>query len=207
MELRGGGLNNVPHEYKPPTAKAFYLIINIGNDEKVLGFIKDSKGGFFKKGFKSIIGLRDMYSDAYRNLSTIIDDAITQKIIDAHNKQIGHLPHAGNISIYFAIMELEAWILCMYDLLAKINPKLTTKYIHQQLGLDLSTQNPEKSTFHPAQVLSEVLDLIGVDYRKSKSDMEKVFRNFDDTDLLVLLNGTTKSDSFELFYEKICTLT
>ena len=40
VELRGGDLNNVPHEHKPPNAKMFYLIINIGNDEKVLGFIK-----------------------------------------------------------------------------------------------------------------------------------------------------------------------
>lgn len=208
MELRAGRLNNVPYEYKPSTAKVFYLIINIGNDEKVLGFIKDSKEGLFKKGgYRSIVGLRDMYSKAYRDRSGAIDEAVNQEFISAHNNTIAQLPNAGNISIYFAIMELESWILGMHDMLAKIDPQLTTKYIKQQLNIDLSTLNPEDKFFHPSKVLSKVLNLVGMNYKKSKGDMEKIFSKYDSTDLSTLLNGMNKSKSFKLFHDKICTLT
>ena len=207
VELRGGDLNNVPHEHKPPNAKMFYLIINIGNDEKVLGFIKDSKEGLFKRGYRCIVGLRDMYSRAYRDLSGTIDEAVNQEFISAHNNTIAQLPNAGNISIFFAIMELESWILGMHDMLAKFDPQLTTKYIKQQLNIDLSTLNPEKTFFHPSIVLSKVLNLVGMNYTKSKGDMESIFSKYDSTDLLALLNGNTKSESFELFHNKICTLT
>ncbi len=207
MELRAEQLNNVPYEYKPQTAKAYYLIINIGNDEKVLSFIKDREDGLIKKGYNSIVGLRDMYSKAYRNRSRTIDASINQQFINAHNETISEFANAANIDVYYAIMELEAWVLGMHDMLAKIDPQLTTDFINQHLNIDLSRLNPENSFFHPSTELSAVLALVGMEYKKSKSNMEKIFSYLEEKDLKPLLDGANKSESFKLFHNKICTLT
>jgi hypothetical protein len=51
------------------------------------------------------------------------------------NKSIAMMSRPNKIHFHFAIMELEAWWLCMYTLLTKIDNRLTVELIAEQFGL------------------------------------------------------------------------
>lgn len=53
------------YEYHGGNAEILFLIINVGNDETVLGAIKDRENDLINKGYEKIIALRDMYSENY----------------------------------------------------------------------------------------------------------------------------------------------
>jgi uncharacterized protein YegL len=75
----------VPYEYKNPNAEVHFKIINVGNDEKVLDAIEENESQLLKQGFNKIIGLRDMYSKAYRKKSKkVIDNDVTRQFIEAY---------------------------------------------------------------------------------------------------------------------------
>ena len=52
-------------DYANKNAKVYFLVIDVGNDEKVLTHIKERERGLFESGFERVIGLRDMYSGEY----------------------------------------------------------------------------------------------------------------------------------------------
>ena len=89
-----------PYTFNNPKAEVHYQIINVGNDEKVLSAIKDREAKLFNKGFAKIIGLRDMYSRAYRERSPgVVDDKIHQKFIDATNSVIAKMQNPDQIRL------------------------------------------------------------------------------------------------------------
>jgi hypothetical protein len=80
-------------------------------------------------------------------------------------------------------MELEAWLLAMYNLFAKIHPDLTSAFIGSRLGFSLEDIDPQTEFFHPAVQLGQILSLIGQKYRKSKSQMESILGRMDAIDI------------------------
>jgi len=73
-----------------------------------------------------------MYSQAYRKKSKkVIDDKVTQKSIELVTTTIAEMSNPDKISFHFAIMELEAWWLSMYNLFAKIDDRLTVSFIEK----------------------------------------------------------------------------
>jgi len=125
----------------------------------VLPAIKKREQGLFSQCFHKIIGLRDMYSQAYREISPgVIDENLIQQFIDGANNNIAMMSHPEKIHFHFAIMELEAWWLCMYRIFAKIDHRLTVEFIAEQLGYDLSVIDAETTFFHPALKITEILN-------------------------------------------------
>jgi hypothetical protein len=61
-----------------------------------------------KQGFNKIIGLRDMYSKAYRKKSkTVINQEVARQFIEAVSKIIAGMNNPDKINFHFAIMELD----------------------------------------------------------------------------------------------------
>ena len=97
-----------------------------------------------------IIGLRDMYSEAYEKLSRgVINDDISNQFIQNHNSTIQKMTYQDRIKLYFAIMEIEAWFLAMYDIFQRIDSVLTIEYIEEKLGFDLRRIDPQGEFFKP----------------------------------------------------------
>lgn len=184
MRLYSESLQEAPYHYKPDNPRVYFQIINVGNDEKVLGAIRERVDGLINLGFSKVIGLRDMYSYAYRKTSKgKINAALSQRFIEEAQKSIAAMNAKNIICFHFAIMELEAWILSMYNLFIKVDPKLTVSFIEKALGYNLSQIDPQSHFFHPARELNRVLQLIGQSYKKSQADSEKISSKITKTDI------------------------
>jgi len=207
MELRKEKLHNVPYALNNQDPIIYFLIIDVGNDDKVLSAIKDRKDGLLGAGFDKIWGLRDMYCDHYRKKSNgIIDSDLNEKIIKATNNEINKFASAPNkIKIYFAIMEIEAWWLSMHTIFIKINNNLTLDAIHEHLGIRLSTIDPETYFFHPSVNLNAIMNIIGSEYKKKKSNAESITTKIALNDINELMESD-KSKSFKSFYSDLMNL-
>ncbi len=204
LQLRKDNLHQVPYTYSNPSATVHYLIVDVGNDVRVMSAILERQESLISKGYDVIIGLRDMYSDAYRRRSSSkIDDSVTNSFISKHNETIQGMSNPDKIFIFFAIMELESWLLSMYRLLERFNPTLNCEHIERELGFDLSKINPETKFFHPAMDLADILLLAGKTYKKSKDQMESILSHMVREDIDDALEEGRRSKSFDLFLSKI----
>lgn len=201
FELRSDRLLPVPHKHNPPNALIHYQIINVGTDERVLSAIIERYEKFVSLGFE-VIGLRDMYSAEYRKKSSQIDQNIHAIFRNAVENVINKMDNADKIHFFFAIMELESWLLGIHENLERIDASLTAEAIRDGLGFDLRAIDPETAFFQPAVQLSQVLNLANISYDKHRSEMESIVSNItlDDFHRLVKAN---RCQSFALFFSEI----
>lgn len=146
--------------------------------------IAENENQLLTQGFKKIIGLRDMYSKAYRKKSkNVINHEVTRQFIEAISKMIAGMNNPDKINFHFAIMELEAWWLSMYNLFAKINDQLTVSFIENHLGYNLANIDPEQRFFHPSLEIDKIFQLVESSYKKHLSDVESITSNIDSQDI------------------------
>lgn len=200
FKLHACSQQEVPYEYKNPSAEVHFKIINVGNDERVLDAIAENENKLLKQGFHKIIGLRDMYSKAYRKKSkNVIDNEVTRQFIEAVTLVIAGMNNPDKINFHFSIMELEAWWLSMYNLFAKINDQLTVNFIENNLGYNLANIEPEKKFFHPSLEIDKIFQLVESNYKKHFSDVESITSNIDSQDI----SDATKNNRCSCF-RKFC---
>jgi len=181
-KLYGNCLQDVPYEYQNQNAKFHFLIINACGDEKVLSVIIERIDNLRTVGYEKFIGIRDMYCEVYKKRSPAIDEALNQQLIDAVNKRIQSMDDPDQIFMYFSIMEIEAWILSMYNLFSRINQKLTLEYIKQELGYNLRNIDPQKVFYKPSDEVDNIFKLIALRYDKHYSEIESICSKMDTTD-------------------------
>jgi len=180
-------------------AEYHFQIINVGNDNSVISRILKREKQMWNAGYIKIIGLRDMYSKAYREITRNIDENVINEFILTHQNTINQkTDNPNNISFCFAVMETEAWFLG-FNRFEQIDIRLTNQYIMENLGFDLNSIDPEISFFHPAYIISQIYQLVGKDYDKHKGDIEAIAKKImkNDYDDLYLKE---KCKSFKEFY-------
>ncbi len=187
---------------KAPDSKFYILIVNVGNDVKVVSYIKNYEKRFFSKGYKKVFGLRDLYSKAYRDSSgRKINHRIIKLFIESLKTEMEKMENKDNIHIYYAIMEIEAWILGLQDFFVNIDSSLTSDYINEELGQDLAIIDPQTCIYKPSDFLNDILELCGKSYKKKKGDIEN-FVSFIRKNDLEILADSTKCNSFKKFFLK-----
>jgi hypothetical protein len=92
-------LHRAPYRLSPPGAQIHFLLVNVGNDERALSAIAEREDNLVNKGYDKIIGLRDMYSEAYRKRSAVIDDSVTKSFIQEHESVIQQMSNSGKICV------------------------------------------------------------------------------------------------------------
>ncbi len=203
LGLRADRLFPVPYKYCSPNASLHYLLVNVGNDETVLSTVAERQENLISKGYDVVIGLRDMYSKAYRKRSRCIDDAVTDSFIRAQEVIIQQMSNHDRVHVFFAIMELESWLLSMYRLIERIHPSLSCAYIESRLGFNLSLVNPEAEFFHPAVEFGAILELADMRYKKSEDQMESILSKMIPTDINDALEECRRSRSFAAFFSEV----
>jgi hypothetical protein len=185
FELIAHKLSNVPFSYPNPNADVHFLVLNVHGDEGVLSSIKEREQNLIeKRGYERIIGLRDMYCDEYvRRSPGVIDNQISNLMIQRHNQTVGYMIHSDKIKLYHAIMEIEAWFLGMYHLFSKIDSNLTVENIKQKLGIDLITTDPQQLFFKPSDQVNSIFQLCGGEYKKKQGEIEHICSKIDASDL------------------------
>lgn len=198
-------MNTAEYAFPNDMAENYFQVIWIGNDVSVISRILRREQHLWNAGFERIIGLRDMYSKAYREAvgNGKINAEISKKFIDQHKAQIKKSANRpGDIYFHFAIMETEAWILGIKDIFSKINPVLTSKFIKTHLEFDLNTIDPESEFFHPANVVEKIFALINQSYNKSKGNIYRIVSQTSNEDYHYI-NNSTSCASFSDFFSSL----
>jgi hypothetical protein len=197
--LKGGNLGPAPYSFTSPNADVYFLIINVGNDQKVLSAILDREKSLFDQGFERIVGLRDMYCKSYRDRSNVINTQLNQEIIDEISELIEDRPSPlTNIYFCFSIMEVEAWFLGMHQIFTRVNAGLTHAAISNELQKDISQADPESEFFHPAATVTRIYELAQLRYDKHLGDVEGYCTHMTAEDL-VGLNQSARCASYSNF--------
>lgn len=184
MLLKSNSFENVPYNHENPKAEVFFRIINASNDEKVVSVIKEREQGLINQGFDKVIGLRDVYSKKYRDLSgKKIDKNLIEKFIKGAENSLADVSDPNKVSLHFSIMEVEAWWISMYSLLEKIHEGLTADKIKDSRGYCIKNQDVEEVIYHPAAELTEIMKMVGLEYGKKASDVEKIISEMDFLDI------------------------
>lgn len=188
FELVAHDIQRVPYRYPNrtnPHTEVFFMLVDVHGDESVLSAIRERECNLIDKGdYDAIIGLRDMYSDAYDKLAHgVINHSVSRRLVQAHDAIIRDMTHPERIKLCYAIMEIEAWILGMYDLFQKIDPMLTADYINQRLSIDLKTIDPQVTFYKPSAQLNSILSLCGREYSKKLGEVEAICSRIEISDL------------------------
>jgi len=207
IKLHGSQTVDIPYKHCPPEPTAYFQIINVENDSKVLSAIKEREQKLFQNGFSKIIGLRDMYSKEYRKrVEGCINDEVNNKFVESHDNVISFMSSPEKISFHFSIMEIEAWWLGMETLFEKVDSRLNSQFIGEYLDFFLESIDPETSFFHPAETLKQILALVNIPYDKKLGQVESITSKISIEDVETLLR-TEKCASFKKFYESLLSST
>lgn len=186
LELLSHRYSDVEFEHQCPQPEVFFLLVDVHGDEGVLSSLKEREIDLIEKGsYEKIIGLRDMYCELYSKKSPgKIDDRVSAMIIENCELVILNMRYNDRIKVFFAVMELEAWFLAMYDLFKRINSLLSVGYIKDHTGIDLKDKDPEREFYRPSQEVNIILNLCGMQYKKKKGEIENIAKNMAATDLV-----------------------
>lgn len=204
VKLYADQIKDVPYNYNVGKSyvEIHFLLVDAANDKKVLSAIKDREEYLFEKGYEIVFGLRDMYSDEYCKYSTTIDDDVTNRFIEGANQSISLMSWPEKIQLHFAIMELEAWFLGMYNLFYKISSTLKVDYIEDRIGYNLSEIDPQRQFYKPSDELDLILRLVDLQYQKHSHDVNSISSRIDRTDCdNAIENG--RCQSFNFFYQEL----
>jgi hypothetical protein len=203
FRLRANRMLRARFDYPNEHAEFHFMIVNVANDERVLSFIKDTEVTLLQKGYEKIIGLRDMYSEEYKKRSPgRINQNVTRVFIENADKTIEQMSEPDRIKMLFAIMELEAWFLGMYNVFERLNPELTVGYIERELGHNLSAIDPQTEFFRPADIVNDIFSLISGRYKKSYGEIESICSKIEINDFHNAFEGG-RCESLKKFYEEM----
>lgn len=174
--LRSNNFCYAPYTFGSIESENYYMIVNVGNDRTVLSKMLSEAPKLKNKGYQAIIGLRDMFCDEYHKkvMNRTINTEVNEKFIAGAQEIINHNENKNLFHFHYAIMEIESWILGMYQVLEKINNKLTPSFICEHLNIDLITVNPECHIYHPAECLNDIYALIGEKYGKHEGNISRI---------------------------------
>jgi len=204
MELLAYKLTPVPYRHYCPNPELYFLIINVHGDEAVISYIRDREKSLVEEsGYEKILGLRDMYCDDYRRLSPSgINESVSKQLIQSRNSTIQNMNYPNRIKLHFAIMEIEAWFLAMYNIFQKIDSRLTNDFIQQELGIDLKNIDPQTEFFKPSEQVNDIFLLCERRYDKKIGDCELICSRMELVDFdNAKENG--RCENFDAFYQEI----
>ncbi len=138
--------------------KYFILLVDCGNDKLVKDRIREEHCSLTRKGYKNIIGIRDVRPDfTYAEISKL-EARLPQYI------KTSLCP----VQFILSIMEIEAWFLAESTHYSKISPLITLDKIKSLLGFDPENEDMEQRTT-PAYDLNDCYAIGDKTYDKSNA--------------------------------------
>lgn len=193
--------------YGSPASENFFLIRNIGNDESVISRMQEEAENMIERGYRLIIGLRDMYSQDYSNkIRTYpkqIDQPLNQRYIDGARNILANHPQSRLLRIHHAIMEVEAWLLGMPSSLLGLSPAMTKEYIRSQGYTFVDDLDPETTIFHPTAEIAKLGRSLNIQpYHKHDYEIINMCKCLKRSDYESLMRSG-KCQSFNLFAQEL----
>ena len=144
----------------------YYQIVNVNNDNLVVSKLKKDIPGLIGGGYNVIIGLKDVFGEAYEQLSDGLPVVDRDKIEKMHaiQKDAIKAPEGSDCRLHFAIMEYETWMLALIERYVTENGKDLAE-ICKQLGIDEGCDF-EQTIYHPYPLVRKLFQACGEDYHK-----------------------------------------
>ena len=172
-------------------SKNFYQIVNVNNDNRVISKLNKDIPSLQRQGFNVIIGLKDVFGEAYEVLTNGHPNVVRNKIEQLYAIQNDVLKtHVGDCRLHFAIMEYEAWMLALIENYV-ISKGQNLLELYDKFGLK-NDFDPEVDICHPYPLVQKIFKACGRDYHKH------------DSDCLSFLSTLTKDDYEKLRYSGRC---
>jgi hypothetical protein len=187
-----------------PDPEMFFLVVDVHGDSNVVSEIKEREMELIERsGYDKILALRDLYCKFYDDKSPgVINDNVSNQITENISNTIFKLKFHEYITIYFAVMEIEAWFLSMTDIFPKIKPILTKEFLTHNLGYDFELLDPEKHIYKPSSEIKKILSLCGLTYDKKKHEIESIVSHISLRDYNLLMTKN-KTGNFRVFFSEI----
>jgi hypothetical protein len=181
FRLRGGGkkstfevLLDEKHDATSGSPKFSMNIYDCGGFDRLQSLILRQETSLHNNGFDKIVGIRDVHPDERKDITKLrmfMPYRIPQKPIEKH--------------FLLCVMETEAWFIADEKHFIKISETLTSEFIRNSLGIDITTVDVE--TFDlPASTLNDIYNLAGESYDKT---LPSISRTIDSLDIYELLTN------------------
>lgn len=183
-------LYHTDYDFPNPAADIHFQIINAGMDGNVLSRIVSREQYLYNAGYKTIIGLRDMYSLEYRQIvrNKTVDIALNERFRQGTLTSIQQKAKEPDlIRFCFAVMELEAWWIGIPSFWDAFDPTFRVHY-------EQYFASPE-SVFHPAAIVDQLFQEQNETYSKKKGEVESIVGKISRDDY-VELDSSQRCPSF-----------
>jgi hypothetical protein len=144
-------------------SRYYVLIRSSENDERVVSDIREEAINLAKKGYKQIIGLRDVYPKKYADI---------ERMKSAMNETLRQANTLLPCNVFLSVMEIEAWFLaeeCHYQ---EIDQALTPNLIKCQTGIDV--MGNMELIEHPSESLDQIYRIVGKSYKKRRNKIQNI---------------------------------
>lgn len=144
----------------------YYQIVNVNNDNRVLSKLNKDIPGLIQQGYNVIIALKDVFGDAYERVMNNQPMINRARITQLHGLQVNSVNSRGSdFRLHYAIMEYEAWMLALMEQYIVCHTQ-NLPTICGQIGVDISTIDPEIAIYHPYPLARKIYQVCGEDYHK-----------------------------------------
>lgn len=189
-------------DYGDENAPDYFLIFDSQSDTSVISDICERYQGHRENGFDKVVGLRDVYSENYiefyhRQLNSVN----IEQFINDIQENLQKMDNTGYIRVRFAVMETEAWLLALYNVFEKIDPRLDTNGLRDLAEVDVN-DDPQTSYFNPFTKLEGVFMAIGRTYSKHWREIKEIVFKVELADFERLYNSG-HCQSFKEFYDAL----
>ena len=166
INLNADDFENLPYPIQgDESSQNYYQIVNVNNDNRVISKLNQDISGLIRSGFSIILGLKDVYGEAYEQISggtRIVDPSVINHL---YSIQAGAIKTNGSdCRLHFAIMEYEAWMLALIGNYVESKGS-SLEELSTQLGVEL-TMDPETTIYHPYSLARQIYKFFGEDYHK-----------------------------------------
>ncbi|MDP2905350.1 MAG: DUF4276 family protein [Candidatus Omnitrophota bacterium] len=167
----------------------YVLIYDVGGDERAVSVMLERADAMINsQGYNFLFAVRDLNPELSANKNALID-----KI----ERLFATYAFRGKVRFIFAIKEIEAWFLGDYNFFSRIHPSLTPEYIQSRTGYNLVNDNPEDYD-KPAQIIDDILKLIGQRYKKKAKDAYRITHRIDYSFLCIDVPARVRSFAYFL---------
>lgn len=184
----------VPYRFGDTLNAAFvFYIYNVEGDYQVVKQVSKRAAAMLQGGkLNFVIGLQDIYNPQhypaqYKEPNAEVNQKFKEEKRNTILKTIKNNPALKDkIYLCFAVMELEAWFLGMWQIFKKIDHRLSKSALQQLLpGLP----DPETTYLHPTVQMNTIFESIHRAYNKHEKQIETICNKIELTDIIQLYHS------------------
>lgn len=184
------------YDFGDESSDNLYQIINVGGDNKVLSAMIVRSQRMLDSGFNLVIGLRDMYSKVYREVSPgEVSLDLNIEFVESAKHAINQHYTDDRVQIHFAVMEIETWMLALIECWKRdITDEKIEEYIYPNCDLE--------KIYHPTEVMKAITSSTGDAYDKHSGQVNAIVANITKDDYLNLF-ASNQCPSFNEFIKDL----